>query len=171
MPILVLGPDSQPTSGVRVYANATEYPGVSQECITDASGQCSLTNLPPTTIGLVARTDDNSIAVNGLASTTSQVTLRLTPFTEPNGDSSFDVNNGTSGWTEGTLSQSLKIKRDTTLTLSTNGAYDLQSASGSFKVHPFIKTAYIKYKFITSEVPGGFFGYGLRPLDISFCAC
>ncbi|KAL9039043.1 MAG: hypothetical protein Q9214_005036, partial [Letrouitia sp. 1 TL-2023] len=158
MPILVLGPDSQPASGVRVYGNATEYPGVSQECTTVASGQCSLTNLPPTTIGLVARTDDNSIAVSGLASTTSQVTLKLTPFTEPNGDSSFDVNNGTSGWTEGTLSQSLKIKRDTTLTVSTNGAYDLQSASGSFKVHPSTKTAYIKYKFITSEVPGGFFG-------------
>jgi len=171
MPILVLGPDSQPASGVLVYGNATTYPGVSQECTTNASGQCSLTNLPPTTIGLVARTDSNSIAVNGLAATTGQVTLKLLPFTQPTGNSTFDVNNGTSGWTGGTVSQSLKIKRDTTLTLSTNGQYSLQSASNSFNVHPFTKTAYIKYKFITSEVPGGYFGYGWRHLDHSFCAC
>ena len=106
----------------------------------------------------MAKTDSNSIAVDGLASTTAQVTLKLLPFTQPNGDSSFDINNGTSGWSVGTVSQSLKIKRDTTLTVSTNGQYDLQSASSSFNVHPFTKIAYIKYKFITSEVPGGYFG-------------
>ena len=160
MSILVLGPDNKPAEGVQVLGNATTYPGVGQQCLTDASGKCSLVNLPPTTIGLVARTDSNSIAVDGLATTTSQVTLKLLPFAEPAGDSSFDVNNGTSGWTGGTISQSLKIKRDTTLTVGTNGQYTLQHASNSFKVHPFTKTAYIKYKFITEEVPGGYFGYG-----------
>ena len=171
MPILVLGPDSQPVSGVLVYANATIYPGLSQECTTDASGQCKLVNLPSTTIGLVARTGSNSIAVDGVAATTGQVTLKLLPFTKPNGDSTFDTNNGTSGWTKGTITQSLKLKRDTTLTIGTNGQFDLQSASNSFNVHLFTKTAYIKYKFITSEVPGGFFGYEERLLIQRSCAC
>lgn len=170
MSVLVLGPDSQPASGVLVYGNATIYPGVSEECTTDASGKCSLNNLPATTIGLVARTESNSIAVDGLAPTTSQVTLKLLPFTQPTGGQTFDVNNGTSGWTEGTISKSLKIKRDTTLTLNTNGQFELQSTSNSFNVHPFTKKVYIKYKFITSEVPGGYFGYSRMTLGNFYSA-
>lgn len=159
MPILVLNPDGQPVGDVLVYGNATTYPGVSQQCTTDASGKCSLTDLPPTTIGLVAKAGDNTIAIDGLAPTSGQVTLKLMPFNQPDGDSSFNVNNGTSGWTGGSTSQSYKIKRDTTLALATNGAYDLQSASNSFPVKENTKAAYIKYKFITEEVPGGYFGY------------
>ena len=162
--ILVLGPDSRPAGGVTVQGNATIYPGVSQECVTDTSGRCSLVNLPATTISLLARRDDNSIAVDGLATTTSQVTLKLIPFTQPTGAGSFDVDHGTTGWTGGAVSKPVKVKRDTSLVLSTNGQYTLQSTSNSFKVHPFTKVAYIKYKFITAEVPGGYFGYGSEPL-------
>ncbi|KAH0565383.1 hypothetical protein GP486_001217 [Trichoglossum hirsutum] len=158
MPISVLGPDGQPASNVLVYGNATSYPGVSQTCTTDASGVCTLENLTATTIGLVAKTGDNSIAVNGLAASPSQVTLKLMPYDQPEDGASFDVNNGTSGWTGGAVSQSLKVKRDTTLVVSTNGQFDLQTANNSFPVHPFTKTAYIKYKFVTAEVPGGYFG-------------
>jgi hypothetical protein len=158
MPITVLGPDGQPASNVPVFGNATTYPGVSQICTTDASGVCTLENLTATTIGLVAKTDDNSIAVNGLAASSGQVTLKLMPYVQPVDGASFDIDNGTTGWTGGTVSQSLKIKRDTTLVVGTNGQFDLQTAGNSFPVHPFTKTAYIKYKFVTAEVPGGYFG-------------
>jgi len=158
MPILVLDPTGQPAANVPVYGNATIYSGISQICTTNAAGQCSLQNLTATTIGLVAKSEDNSVAVNGLASTTAQVTLTLVPFHDPQPGESFDISNGTTGWTGGVVSQSLKIKRDTTLVVSTNGQYDLQTASNGFPVHPFTKTAYIKYKFVTEEVPGGFFG-------------
>lgn len=158
MPILILNPDNTPAAGVHVEANATIYPGLSGSCTTDASGKCLIQNLPGTTIGLVARKDDNSIAVNGLAPTTVQVTLKLLPFITPKPGASFNTDNGTAGWTGGTLNQSVKIKRDTTLVVNTNGEYILQSASNSFPASDGIKKAYIKYRFITSEVPGGFFG-------------
>lgn len=140
-----------------VTGNATIYPGVSESCTTDATGQCTSPNLIATTIGLVAKTADNYVAVNGLAATTSQLTLKLIPFKESVSGSSFDIANGTSGWTGGVVS-SMKVKRDTTLVLSTNGQYDLQTASNSFPDHPGATMAYIKYKFVTAEVPGGYFG-------------
>jgi len=158
MPILLLQPDGQPASGVTVSGSATAYSGVSESCVTDSLGQCVLSNLPATTIALVATTPDNSIAINGLAATVVQVTLQLIPFHTPNNSSSFDIANGTTGWTGGQLTKSLKIKRDTTLVVSTNGQFDLQTAFSSFSVHPFTKKVFIKYKFITAEVPGGFFG-------------
>ncbi|KAF1993873.1 hypothetical protein P154DRAFT_48574 [Amniculicola lignicola CBS 123094] len=158
MPILILNPDDTPAEGVRVKADATAYPGLTGSCTTDVSGQCTLQNLPGTTISLVARKDDNSIAVNGLAPTTVQVTLKLLPFVTPNPDASFEIDNGMAGWTGGQLQQSLKIKRDTTLVVNTNGQYTLQSASNSFPASEGTKQVYIKYRFITSEVPGGFFG-------------
>lgn len=157
MPILVLGPDGQPASNILVLGNATIYPGISQTCITDSTGKCILENLTSTTIGLVARAADNSIAVNGLAAGSSQVTLKLMPFILPQPGASFDISNGTSGWTGGTVT-SLNVKRDTVLVVSTNGQFDLQTAHNSFPVHPFTKQAYIKYKFVTEEVPGGYFG-------------
>jgi hypothetical protein len=169
MPILVLGPDDQPASNVVVYGNATGYPGVSEACTTDIAGRCTLANLPSTTIGIVAKSEDNSIAVNGLAATSGLVTLKLMPFLQPKSGASFDIANGTEGWTGGAISQSLKIKRDTSLVVSTNNLFDLQSASNSFPVHPFTKTAYIKYKFVTAEIPGGFFGYVLLLVAPPLC--
>jgi hypothetical protein len=50
-------------------------------------------------------------------------------------------------------------QRDTTLTVATKGQYSLQTSHGKFKVHPFNRTTYIKYKFVAKEVPGGYFGY------------
>lgn len=158
MPILIQNPDGTPAEGVFVEANATIYPGLTGSCTTDASGKCTIQSLPGTTIGLVARKEDNSIAVNGLAPTTTQVTLKLLPFVAPKDGASFDVDNGTGGWTGGELKQSVKVKRDTTLVVGTNGAYSLQSASNSFPAKESTKKTYIKYRFITSEVPGGFFG-------------
>ncbi|KAF2478358.1 uncharacterized protein BDR25DRAFT_251125 [Lindgomyces ingoldianus] len=158
MPILVLNPDDSPASGVHVEANATIYPGLTGSCTTDASGKCTLPNLPGTTISLVARTGDNSIAVNGVAPTAVQVTLKLIPYITPKPGASLEVANGTEGWTGGTLQQSVKIKRDTTLVVNTNGQFLIQKASNSFPVRPSTKNVYIKYRFITSEVPGGFFG-------------
>ena len=158
MPVLILNPDDSPAEGVHVEANATVYPGLTGGCMTNALGKCTIENLPGTTIGLVARKNDNSIAVNGLAPTTVQVTLKLLPFIIPKPGASFDVDNGTAGWTGGTLQQSLKIKRDTTLVVNTNGQYTLQSSTNSFPASEGIKKAYIRYRFITSEIPGGFFG-------------
>jgi len=156
MPVLILNPDDTPAAGVKVEANATIYPGLTATCTTDAAGKCSFQCLPGTTISLVARKDDNSIAVDGLAPSTVEISLKLLPFVAPASGSSFG--SGLTGWTGGSLQQSVKVKRDTTLVVNTNGQFDLQSASSSFPASETTKKAYIKYRFITSEVPGGYFG-------------
>jgi hypothetical protein len=158
MPVQVLGPDGSPTSNALVVANASIYPGVGHACTTDAKGGCTFQNLISTTIGLVAHTDNNSIAVNGLAATAGLVTLKLMPYVDPKANATFDVANGTTGWDGVGTPGTINAKRDTTLVVSTNHQFNLQSAGNSFPVHPFTKKAYIKYKFVTAEVPGGFFG-------------
>ena len=159
MPIQVLDPQGNPAPNVLVTGKATAYPGLSAECTTDVNGDCTLLNVPPTTIALLAHSSDNSVAVDGLATTNSVVTLKLIPFHIPSDDSSFDVNNGLDGWLIDGQPSKKKVKRDAaSFILSTNGQFDLQTASKAFKVHPFIKSVYINYQFVTEEFPGGFFG-------------
>jgi hypothetical protein len=161
MPVLVLDSAGNPAPGVLVTANATVYSGVSESCTTDTTGTCTLLNLASTTIGLFAVTPDNSFAADGLAATTSQVTLQLTPLHQPEAGASFNISKGTTAWTGGTIVNQAfkkKSKRDTTLVVSTGGQFDLQTASSSFNVYPFTSTVFIKYKFVTEEVPGGYYG-------------
>lgn len=161
MPMLILDPTDNPVPGVVVQANSTIYPGVSQSCTTGEDGKCTFTNLIASSISLVARTGDNSIAVDGLAPSFGLVTMKLMPYVAPGPDDNFDISNGTTGWDGGVISEEpfLKMtKRDTSLVISTNGARTLQSAKKSFPVHPFTKVVFVKYKFITSEIPGGYFG-------------
>lgn len=164
MPVLVIDANGNPVAGATVTANATTFPYVGQVITTDDSGVGVFTNVPLTTIGLVATTPDNQIAVNGLAATTSSTTLSLIPFTIP-GNVTSDFANGTLGWTGGvevdgsSFTKRSLTRRDTTdLEVSTNGQFDEQLASKEFQLFPFTKTTYIKYKFITAEVPGGYFG-------------
>jgi hypothetical protein len=158
MPIRVLDPTGSPKAGVLVEAEATTFPGLQAFCTTDATGQCSIVNLPIVTIGLVAKSDNNSIGVYGLATTTSLVTLQLMSFDDPLAGATFDDSVGTSGWTGGTQSLTKKMKRDTSLVVSSNGKSTPQSAKKSLAIHPFTKQVFIKYKFITIEVPKGYFG-------------
>jgi len=150
MPAPVLDASGNPVLGVTVIANATTYPYVSQEAIADGSGLVVFTNVPQTTIGLVAATAANQIAVNGLAATTSNTTLNLIPFIIP-GNATSDYDNGTIGWTGGIDGPTSSVlRRDTTdLEVSTDGQYDEQLASKEFQLFPFTKTAYMRYKFIS----------------------
>ncbi|MCJ1251268.1 hypothetical protein MMC30_008499 [Trapelia coarctata] len=161
MPVLVLGPDGLPAPNVLVKANATTYPGIGQSGLTDATGKFIINNLPSTTIGLLAQSNNNTIGVNGVAATPGQITLQLTPFNVPNDFFNLDFSNGTAGWSAGTLIDHVETKKrvvDKDLVLSTGGSPSLQSTSSTWKTYPFSKTAYIRYRFITSEVPGGYFG-------------
>lgn len=158
MPVLVLDETGSPASGVSVVANATVYPGINQVGTTDTNGMVTFTNLALTTIGLTARTADNKIGVNGVAATVVTVPIHLLPFGAASNTTSFDISNGTAGWTGGVNEQLVVSKRDTALSVSTNGQYTIQMASSYPTVYPFTKTVYIKYKFQTDEVPGGYFG-------------
>jgi hypothetical protein len=108
----------------------------------------TFTNLALTTIGLTARTADNKIGVNGVAATAATVPIQLVPFSAVSDTTSFDICN----------EQLAVSKRDTVLSVSTDGQYTIQMASSEPEVYPFTTTVFIKYKFQTDEVPGGYFG-------------
>lgn len=158
MPVLILDETDTPVSGLLVKADATVYPGIIQNGTTDSAGIITFTNLAPTTIGLFTQTLDNKIGVNGVAATAGMVTVRLIPFLPASSTTDFNTSNGITGWTGGTTKDVLVAKRDLALVVGTNAAFDLQTAHAEPKVYPFTKSVFIKYKFQTAEVPGGYFG-------------
>ncbi|KAF1990724.1 hypothetical protein K402DRAFT_202489 [Aulographum hederae CBS 113979] len=166
MPVLVLGADGEPVEGVFVEADATIFAGISQSGMTNETGLFVFSNLSSTTISLLGRTSENEIGINGIAATYGLVTLQLLPLSPPTNGTSFDVNDGMTGWNGGTtvnlakrdLDKLLNKRADTNLVLSTSGSSSVQVAHGSFTLHPSATRAYIKYKFVTDEVSGGYFG-------------
>jgi hypothetical protein len=155
MPVLVLGVNGNPQGGVQVQATAPIYPGVEVNGVTDATGMFIVQNLPSTTIALLARDSENEIAITGLATQSATVTLRLLAFSNPANAAGFE-GNGTTGWTGGMVEN--LAKRDLVLDVDTNGEYDIQLASSTFIVDKGAKAVFIKYRFVTTEVPGGYFG-------------
>ncbi|KAL2120821.1 hypothetical protein VTJ04DRAFT_4848 [Mycothermus thermophilus] len=158
MPVRVLDENGVPVSGVVVRADATVYPGIAQNGTTDSNGLVTFTSLAATTIGLFTQTSDNKIGVSGVAATSQTVTIRLIPFLPASNTTDFNVDNGITGWTGGRI-QDLKLKkRAPGLVVSTDSTYSLQMAHAEPRIYPFTKSVYIKYKFLTYEVPGGYFG-------------
>jgi hypothetical protein len=157
MPVLVLDSGGLPAAGVYVQANATTYPGVGQSGLTDINGQYVFKNLMATTISLVAKGINNQVAVDGIAASISPITLKLLAFTFPTEVATLDFSNGTQGWTGGSLISHVE-KRDNDLFVYTNNLPNVQIVSSSINLTTFAKTAYVRYKFVTEEVPGGFFG-------------
>ena len=158
MPVLVLGVDGNPAAGVFVQANATTYIDVGQSGYTDSAGMITFTNVIASIIGLIARDIENEIGVDGIAATESLVTLSLMPFNMPSTITNLDFSNGTAGWIgPGTITPRI-AKRDNDLVVSTGDFFNLQTESYTFVNYPFTQTVYIRYKFQTDEVPGGYFG-------------
>ncbi|KAM0080397.1 hypothetical protein ACKRZS_007451 [Fusarium odoratissimum] len=166
LPVRVLGTNGKPAANVSVFANATTYNGVGQAGLTDAEGLITLTSVPEVTIGLIARTTDNQISINGIAGgKTAAVTLQLLPLHQPTGNATLGTGNGTSGWAGGkqvtfntSRRRAIPWKRDSSLVLSTNGQSNVQMASNSFAIGEKTTSVYIEYLFQTDEVPGGYFG-------------
>ncbi len=157
----VQDPSGNPASNVEVRINATTYTGIGEVSSTDDQGIVTFHNVPSTTIGILAKTIDNQISVNGLAGgQVTEITLKLMPLVKPLNVTTFGVSNGTTGWSGGLNPQlQRKTKRDSApLIVSTNGKEALQSRSLSYTIVKSTKSAFIKYKFQTEEVPGGYFG-------------
>jgi hypothetical protein len=75
----------------------------------------------------------------------------------------FNVNNGTTGWTGGTVEtiskrDNMVLKRDDGLVVFTDYSPDVQTAYKSFFLMNSAQSVYIVYMFQTDEFPGGFFG-------------
>ncbi|KAF3940805.1 hypothetical protein ABW19_dt0201234 [Dactylella cylindrospora] len=165
MPVRIRTPSGQPAVGVTVEVASTIYANVKSVGTTDASGIVGFGNIALTTISIVARSATNEIAVTGIAATPSTLTLTLLAFLPPSPIDNNDFLFGSDGWVASNNDSISIIPHANTkralgddLEISTNGLEGLQMVSRTYAVESNTTSVSIRYKFITSEIPGGFFG-------------
>ncbi|CAF2815780.1 unnamed protein product [Rotaria sp. Silwood2] len=137
MPVHVSFANGSAAVGVIVNLNITDDPRVSQSGVTNDHGMVIFDHVPPLTISIFAHTKDNQIGLAGVAPSNSQINLTLIPFNEEK-----KVN---------------KLENREYLQVTTLGQ-TLQTISRTFMTGSNASEAYVEYQFITSEVPGGYFG-------------
>jgi len=159
MPVRILYPNGSAASGVFVQVNLTDSPSVSQSGYTDENGSIIFTNVPSQTISLFARTTDNQIALGGIAPTTFGVNLTLIPFGDTTSKNikiaeSLNVKKSAERFLHTIKKRDIQMPG---FTITTNGI-GLQIISRTYSVEKNHTSISIRYKFITAEVPGGYFG-------------
>ncbi|UJR19753.1 hypothetical protein I4U23_022886 [Adineta vaga] len=141
MPIKVLYKNGTVATNVSVQMNITDFNRVSQSAVTDSNGTALFINVPPVTISIFAHTIDNQIGLAGFQPTSDELIVTLIPF---------DHNT--------TKRRRRETDEGTPFNVFTNYVKSLQTRSVSFMSKANVSKVYVDYQFITSEVPGGFFG-------------
>lgn len=134
-------------------------------------GEVTFVNIPSRTMIYTALSNDDLSIGSAAAVGESFVTITLIPI---GGESDVDNNDfslGSEGWdvekardvnivvheeNVGPVSRRLMVNND--LVISTGGVEGPSSVSRSFSSQPEACAIKLRYRFITSEVPGGFFG-------------
>ena len=166
---------SQPVSQATVTLALADDKSVTKTVETQ-SGQGTFSNVPGTTVVITATTADHRsgfAATNGNAGTT---TIKLISFQVSSAVANNDISQGVAGWSvgnapvtvvphvedsgvaaahvAGTLNAEVP---DQDLVVNTLGQ-GLQFISRTFKVSPGTKSIEVRYRFQTTEFPGGYFG-------------
>jgi hypothetical protein len=163
-------------SGATVTATLVDDNSIISTGTTDAGGQVTLTNLAARTFIIDARKiAGNLYGTAGAIGSQSAVTVTLKGFNPISLIDNNDISLGTTdGWefTAGTvtvttheetpplgetLGKGFRALTDYDLTLTTSGEGP-QTLSRTFMVGAGTTAITTRYKFITSEVPGGYFG-------------
>lgn len=140
MPVQILYQNNTAAANVVVQMNLTDFTRVSQSVTTDSNGIALFSNVPPSTVSIFARTTDNQIGLAGIKPTSNTITVKLIPF-------------GSS-----TNQRRRRQSTNAPFTVFTNYVEGLQTRSSSFMSKENATEIYAEYQFITTEVPGGFFG-------------
>jgi len=175
------------TQQANIVAALSDDPGVTAQGIT-TTGTILFSNVPGRTILVKATGINNEIGTAGiLGGSVSTVTIKMAGFNAPSTISNNDISLGTQGWTIGPgapvsvvthketipgflLSNpdpiALKVQPssiaatalvDQDLMLGTSGEGE-RNLSRTFTTQEGTTGVKIRYRFITSEVPGGYFG-------------
>jgi hypothetical protein len=165
--VTVVDENGAPANGVQVVAAL----GDDQRVRVTASSQGGLVkfeHLPTRTLILSATATGNRFASAAVAGDAGSVTLKLTGLSAPSPVANNDFRAGLDGWNttganvslvqhvEPTLPGALTAP-NTDLLLSTAGEGP-QSVSRTFVAGAGAHGVKLRYRFVTSEVPGGFFG-------------
>lgn len=138
MPVQVFFSNGSKAGGVTVTISLTDNSRISQTGVTNENGTIVFVNVPFLTVSIFAHTKDNQIGLAGIAPSNMITKLILIPF-----------NSATS--------RNQEIGHQSYLNVTTWGQ-TLQTISRTFSTAANTNEVFIEYQFITSEVPGGYFG-------------
>lgn len=169
------------TQQANVIAALSDDPGVTAQGIT-TTGTITFTNVPARTILVKATGIGNEFGTAGIVGNQGVVTIKMLGFNPPSTIKNNDISLGTAGWviapgspvsvvphTEnipGFLRSSPDLSSlrvapnaitDQDIMLGTSGLGE-RSVSRTFTTEEGTTGVKIRYRFITSEVPGGYFG-------------
>jgi len=162
----ILDENGQPIDGAVIVAKLGDDQNISATAISSSGGNFQFINIPNRTIILEAEASDNRFVSAAIRGDQGVVQLQLKGLNEPhpsNNDNFIDL----SKWDIGTATVEMVSDdntpsvRDTekkVLNLNTAGLQGPQTISTTFQVKPNTKSVTVRYRFITSEIPGGFFG-------------
>ena len=152
--------------------------------LTTTSGLVTFPNMPARTILIKAKGASNQTGSAGIIGTSGSVTVKMNGFKPVSSIQNNDFSLGTAGWETGTspvaivshqeeifsffqkgpaitaamnLVPSATSLVDQDLQLNTSGEGE-QSVSRTFAVSEGTTAVRIRYRFITTEVPGGYYG-------------
>ncbi|MGV3556907.1 T9SS type A sorting domain-containing protein, partial [Larkinella arboricola] len=168
MPVQVVNKANELISNAKVKISLSDDKNVIAEGTT-VNGVVTFQNLPVRTIIATALTIDNLFGSAATVADGNLLTISLLSFDIPSTIDNNDISLGTQGWNIGNSPVKVILHEGSTasgfnaaaenqdLQLSTSGEGP-RSMSRTFVSKPGTKTITIRYRFITSEIPGGYFG-------------
>lgn len=167
------------TQQASVVAALSDDPAVTAQGTT-SSGSITFSNVPGRTILVKAKGLGNEIGTAGVVGSQGVVTVKMTGFNPPSAIDNNDISLGTAGWDIAPGSPVSVVPHqeiipgfpkagamasvaaadsivDQDLMLGTAGLGE-RSLSRTFTTSEGTTAVKIRYRFITSEVPGGYFG-------------
>jgi hypothetical protein len=156
-------------AGATVTARLGDDETVTAVATTAADGKFSFTNVPNRTILLTAAASGNRLATLSTTGDAVSVTLALKTIAAPSPINNNDFSQSTAGWNigtapvtiiphaEGLIAGDAPHATDSDMRVRTSGQGP-QTVSRTFTIQPGTKNVVVRFMFITSEVPGGYFG-------------
>ena len=180
--VLVLDEEGEIVEGASVRATLAEAQNVGMKSTSDESGYVYFNNLPTTDIFIFADDKAGQLGAFGANGLEGVVTVRLSTIGEASAIDNNDFSQGTAGWNIGTApvvitganpaaregagseflgaspaSVVTDAAGDSDLVLSTSGQGE-QTITRTFSLESGASAVTVRFQFITSEVPGGYFG-------------
>jgi carboxypeptidase family protein len=169
---LVSEQNGQPAVGATVTAKLGADGSVGATTTTAGDGTFSFGGLSARTILLEATTPGHGLAATPARGDAGFVNLQALNIAAPSNVANNDFSQGTAGWNIGSAPVTVVPHNesgsspaaaagttivDNDLALNTSGQ-GAQTITRTFAIAPGTTNVAVRYRFITSEVPGGFFG-------------
>jgi hypothetical protein len=167
----VVNESGQPIAGAAVSVRLGIDALVRASMTTTGTGEFSFSHVPAWTMTLEAAAPGNRHASSSVRGDSDFVVLEATAIGPPSSIDNNDFSQGTAGWEVGTApveiipheeegaSDTVRAAADPDFDLKLNTFGEgAQRVSRTFNVDPGSRFVKIRYRFVTSEVPGGFFG-------------